>query len=1181
MSDAAGAEASKTSPDLAILHRAADRYVHGTPSVRAPATVASNNKDVAPSTPAVRSAHPRVIAVAIALFCALTLAAPARALARGTTGVTLRQPFASGPIGAYGQPGVPAAPPSTAAVAGALEQATGQTPSDVRSQDICPAPAPGTAACAAQAVVLRSTGARVRPRTHHFATPRVQPGAARPTVVSPATAPASSPPNVGTPAYLQQAYDLAYLSQTAGGSDTVAIVDAYNDPNAEADLANYRSSFGLPACTSANGCFRKVNENGGSAPLPAGNAGWEEEESLDLDAVSALCPKCHILFVEASSSSWTDLTTAEATAAALGAQQISNSFAGTSSAAVSAGSFSFPGVAVVAATGDSGYVGAGVDNYPAALAGVTAAGGTTLTAASSGVGARGFNESAWSLSSGQGGGSGCDLNIAKPAYQTDSGCTGRSYADVSADANPNTGMAVYDSGNGGWLQVGGTSMATPLIAAYYALTGVTTSSAQWAYGASALLNDPTSGSTGNCAAAITYICNARVGYDGPTGIGSISGAVAVGGPGVGGPADGNGANNTYTQSVNSTGATLTGGIYPNGLDTTWWVEYGTTNAYGQHTTPVDVGAGQAPVSVSGQLASLTPSTAYHYRLVAQNSSGTTYGYDYTLTTLAPGASPPANTAAPAVSGTADQGQTLSASTGTWTPAATAYTYQWQRSTDGGTTWSNISGATGTTYSPGAGDAGAYLRVVVTASNSNGQGSATSGGVGPVTLEVPIDVTAPSVTGTTTQGVTLGTNPGTWNPAATGYAYQWQRSSNGTTWSAIAGATGATYLLGSADIGSQVRVLVTASNQFGSSAGSVASSAVGPVASGTPFNTAAPAISGTPDQGLALTATAGTWNPAGTTYAYQWQRSADAGSTWANIAGATQSSYSLLPADVGDDVRVMVTATNPYGVTSLPSALVGPVIAVPPVNSVVPPVTGTPQRGYTLTAGPGTWSGTGDVFLYQWQRSTDGGTTWANITGATTATYAIAVADEAALLRVVVTATDNQGTASLASARDVDHLALPAGGHHRAHRDRHGSAREHPHRHAGHLDRRQQHLRLPVAGGRRRGLRRHRRRHRPAVHARHRGRGLHGAARRHGHQPRRRRDVRQHADGHGAQLAAGQHDAARHQRHGAAREHADRHPGRLDRDQQQLQLPVAELARRHHLGEHQWRHRRLVPAHHRR
>src|SRR5207342_1372145 len=130
---------------------------------------------------------------------------------------------------------------------------------------------------------------------------------------------------------------------------------------------------------------------------------------------------------------------------------------------------------------------------------------------------------AWALSEGWNGGSGCDVNEPKPSYQTDTGCTGRSWADLSADADPYTGLTVYDSGNGGWMQVGGTSLATPLIAAYEAVTGINGTSPQWAYADSALLNDPITGSTGSCAAAIAYICNAGTGYDGPTGVGSISG----------------------------------------------------------------------------------------------------------------------------------------------------------------------------------------------------------------------------------------------------------------------------------------------------------------------------------------------------------------------------------------------------------------------------------------------------------------------------------------------------------------------------------------------------------------------------------------------------------------------------------------------------------------------------------
>ena len=194
---------------------------------------------------------------------------------------------------------------------------------------------------------------------------------------------------------------------------------------------------------------------------------------------------------------------------------------------------------------------------------------------------------------------------------------GRAYADISADADPATGLSFYDSNNGGWGVIGGTSLAAPLIAAYYAITGVNGTTPQWAYTSSALLNDPTSGSSGTCAAAIRYICNAGPAYDGPTGVGSISGAVASGAPGIGGPPISSGNSTTYTQSTRSRGATIKGGIYPNGSDTTWWIEYGPTTSYGSQTPPIDIGSGTAPVSVTGYLSGLSPATPYHYRLVSQ------------------------------------------------------------------------------------------------------------------------------------------------------------------------------------------------------------------------------------------------------------------------------------------------------------------------------------------------------------------------------------------------------------------------------------------------------------------------------------------------------------------------------------------------------------------------------------
>ncbi|MGZ4341816.1 MAG: hypothetical protein ACXVHX_07110 [Solirubrobacteraceae bacterium] len=588
----------------------------------------------------------------------------------------------------------------------------------------------------------------------------------------------------------------------------MAVVDAYDDPTAESDLATFRSTSGLAACTTANGCFRKANQTGADSPLPAGDKGWEEEISLDLDAVSALCPNRHLLLVEASSTMSTDMTAAMQTAAALGARQISDSWS-VSSSLPPGGTYTLPGVDIVAATGDHGYPGAGVDNYPAAFAGVTAAGGTSLSAASNGQGGRGFAESAWSLSNGWGGSSGCDLRLPKPMYQSDGGCAGRAYADVSADADPSTGLKIYDSGNGGWLLMGGTSLATPLIAAYYAITGVSAATPQWAYTSSALLNDPASGSSGSCAQNILYICNAGVGYDGPTGAGSISGTVVPGAPSIGGPSVGPGTNNTYTQSATSIDATLTGGIYPNGLQTTWWVEYGTGNGYGQHTSTSDVGSGQALVSLASTLTGLSPSTTYHYRFVAQNSDGTTYGPDSTLRTAAPGSSPPVNRAAPTISGDPRRGSPMMALPGSWSGTVKGYVYQWQRSSDGGITWSSISGATGATYAPVVEDEGARVRVYVSATSPGGTASAVSSGAGPVAAAPPINTGAPAVMGSAQVGATLTAAVGSWNPAAETFTYSWQRAYGSNGFQAIPGATRSSYTVSPNDLGDTIRVIVTA------------------------------------------------------------------------------------------------------------------------------------------------------------------------------------------------------------------------------------------------------------------------------------------------------------------------------------------------------------------------------------
>ncbi len=949
------------------------------------------------------------------LITALMLCAAGGAQAQAST-LNLRQSLGIGAVNH--QPGVRAAAPSAQDLATSVQQAAGVSLSDVTAVNVCGTPAPGHAACAAQELVLRSN--------HHVVHPHVTPqktftqvvakhhGQSGAAAIAPQGSMSSTPagaPSAGSPAYLQQAYDLTYLSQTAGTNDTVAIVDVGDDANAQLDLATYRSTYGLGACTASNGCLTKVNESGAASPLPSpAGSDWESEESLDLDAVSALCPNCHILLVEVSSSSITDLDAGIQAAIAHGANQISNSWAGTASSPV--GISNFTGAAVIAATGDHGYPGAGVDNYPAAFPGVTAAGGTTLSGATGGTSRRGYTESAWSLNSsgvGWGGGSGCDTQEPKPAYQSDTGCTGRAYSDLSADANPDTGLRVYDSGGGGWFVVGGTSLATPLIAAFEALTGVNGSTAQWAYNDSALLNDPVTGSTGSCAAAIAYICDSGTGYDGPTGIGSISGAIASGAPGIGGPAIGDGTTNSYTQTVATTTAALVGGVYPNGLDTTYYWQYGTSTAYGQQTTPQDIGSGTSPVTAQASLSALTPGVTYHYRLVATNSAGTDYGYDYTFQTSNVTNVAPVNTAAPVMTGQALQGQTVTASTGSWSPTPTSFTYQWQRSTDGGSTWTNISGAIASSYTVASGDLGDQIQAVVSATNSYGT---TPARTTPATVGsgAPAITAGPTVSGHPDQGQVLSA-VSTWNPAGASYTYQWQSSSNsGSTWTNISGATSSTYTLVSGDLGNLVRVSVTAVNSFGSA--TAASSGVGPILNNAPVNTGVPAVSGNPQRASTLSATSGTWTGLGNVITYQWQRSVD-GTAWTSINGAVSSGYTLQFADEGDAVRALVTATNASGVTSVPTSATVIIAPFPPANTGLPVITGVAERGVTLAATQGSWTGPDNIYTYQWQR--DAGEGYVNISGATAMTYTLGTDDEGATVRVVVTATDPDATISQASA----------------------------------------------------------------------------------------------------------------------------------------------------------------------
>ncbi len=431
-----------------------------------------------------------------------------------------------------------------------------------------------------------------------------------------------------TPQEIHSAYG---LPTSATGAQTIALVDAYNDLNAQADLETYDTEFGLPTCTKANGCFKQVNENGETADLPFPETetsltdeealceeeqeeacilveeaqGWSVEISLDIETAHATCQSCHIVLVEADSPSYIDLEAAEDTAVALGAVEVSNSWGGPecSEGAGCVGdsaAFNHPGVVITASAGDDGYLNwleeprTSYASFPAASPHVVAVGGTRLILGTHGERVK---ESIWNdggESAGHkdgfgAGGGGCSAQFTAPAWQqkvsdwSKVGCAGkRAVSDVSADADPYTGLAVYDSSpecetayeEGGvehavhWCTIGGTSLASPLIASVFALAGGAQGveyPAETLYEnlaqSAASLHDVTEGSNGECllpfdeqtgaqgctaaqdaktSCASKLICLASVGYDGPSGVGTPNGIAAFQPPteGAGGESGG-------------------------------------------------------------------------------------------------------------------------------------------------------------------------------------------------------------------------------------------------------------------------------------------------------------------------------------------------------------------------------------------------------------------------------------------------------------------------------------------------------------------------------------------------------------------------------------------------------------------------------------------------------------------
>ena len=394
---------------------------------------------------------------------------------------------------------------------------------------------------------------------------------------------------------------------------------------------------------------------------------------------------------------------------------------------------------------------------------------------------------------------------------------------------------------------------------------------------------------------------------------------------------------------------------------------------------------------------------------ANNTTGSASQPSTSTPVIAP--YPPANTAPPTVVGTVKRGYALTASQGAWTGPGNTYTYQWQE--DFGEGYTAIAGATSPTYTLTAADEGDPVRVVITATNPDGTIVAGSQPTVAVTPDTPVNDVAPTLSGSAQRGSVITAGPGTWEGQNDTYSFQWQHSTdNGVTWSNVAGQTGSSYAIGVSDEGSRLRAVVTATNPDG--AVSQASAATSNIAALPPVATAAPTVGGSAQRGQTLSSTNGTWSGLGNVYALQWQRSAN-GTTWANIASATSPTYALTTADEGDVIRLQVTAINPDATVTASSTATATVAAAPPVNTAAPQLSGIAQRSASLSVNAGAWNGIGNGYAVQWQRSPTAGrrgqTSPARPPGPTRSRCPTRAHE----LRVRITATNADGSASATSA----------------------------------------------------------------------------------------------------------------------------------------------------------------------
>jgi hypothetical protein len=421
---------------------------------------------------------------------------------------------------------------------------------------------------------------------------------------------------------------------------------------------------------------------------------------------------------------------------------------------------------------------------------------------------------------------------------------------------------------------------------------------------------------------------------------------------------------------------------------------------------------------TGQSYSALGAGPHTFSVQASDAAGNTSTPSYSWSVTAP-----ANTSLPSISGSAVVGQALSASTGSWTGSPT-FTYQWLRCSIAGLSCLPIGGASSSSYTPQAADAGLTLEVQVTATTSAGSAFAESSPTAIVTAK-PESTSPPTISGSATQGQTLSASPGSWSgyPAPT-LAYQWQRcDQTGANCNPIAGATGTTYTLETPDVGSTLTVAVTASNSTGSAQ---ASSTATAVVTGAPANTSLPTISGSATQGQTLSGTPGSWSgyPA-PTFAYQWQRCDQTGANCNPIAGANATTYTLGAPDTGSTVVLVIEATNSVG-SAQASSTASTIVTGPPTNTAAPTISGSATQSATLTASGGSWSGyPAPSIAYQWERCNTLGQSCSPIAGATTANYTALSADVGSTLLVTITASNSTSSVQASSAATAVVTGAPA------------------------------------------------------------------------------------------------------------------------------------------------------------